>query len=173
MALIALEAAGYGADDPRVQRATKWLLDDQYEYGLWNHSAQTGFVTTAYVIRALSRLYPVETRQSEQPSEQSIAELSLLEALSRVRRHQVSGDAAWTDELMEAAESEHAYVRYQALLGMGGSLAPESVPTLIKHLDDPVKMCREAAFWSLRQLLLDDAGWHETFEAYATAGARI
>lgn len=172
VALIALEAAGFGADDPRVRRATKWLLDDQYEYGLWNHSAQTGFVTTAYVIRALSRLYPVEARQNEQPTEQSIAELSLLEALSRVRRHQVSGDAAWTDELMEAAESEHAYVRYQALLGMGGSLAQESVPTLIKHLDDPVKMCREAAFWSLRQLLLDDVGWRETFEAYAAAGAR-
>ncbi|MEZ5367414.1 MAG: hypothetical protein R2748_34990 [Bryobacterales bacterium] len=35
-----------------------WLLANQYEYGLWNKAAQTGFVTNAYAIRALSKLFP-------------------------------------------------------------------------------------------------------------------
>ena len=172
VALIALEAAGYGVDDPRIQRATKWLLDDQYEYGLWNHAAQTGFVTSAYVIRALSRLYPADAPERERPTGESVGDLSALEALTRVRRHQASGNAEWSGEFIEAAESEHPYVRYQALLGIGGALAAEGVPTLIEHLDDPVKMCREAAFWSLRQLLLDDVGWAEMFEEYAVASPR-
>ncbi|HUG81412.1 MAG TPA: hypothetical protein VML01_07100 [Bryobacterales bacterium] len=172
VALIGLEAAGYGPDDPRIQRATKWLLGDQFEYGLWNHAAQTGFVSSAYVIRALSRLYPAEAQPRERPSEESIDQLPLLAALSHVRRHQASSDAQWLDAFITAAKSEHAYIRYQGLLGIGGSLAPDGVPTLIEHLDDPVKMCREAAFWSLRQLLLDDVGWSETFEAYDAGSAR-
>ena len=172
VALIALEAAGYGPDDPRIQRATEWLLGDQFEYGLWNHAAQTGFVTSAYVIRALSRLYPAEARPRERPNGESIDDFPLLDALSRVRRHQASGDATWSDEFIAAAESEYPYIRYQALLGIGGALAADGVPTLIEHLDDPVKMCREAAFWSLRQLLLDDMGWSDTFEAYQTGSPR-
>ncbi len=170
VALIALEAAGFGADDPRVQRATKWLLDDQFGYGLWNHAAQTGFVTTAYVIRALSRLYPKEAeeiRRLEAPEGEQ-----RLETLSRVRRLQAAGDESVADLLIAAADSPYPQVRYQALLGLGGALAADGVPTLVRHLDDPVKMCREAALWSLRQLLLDDTGWQEVFAAYAGGSAR-
>ena len=145
-------------------------LDDQFEYGLWNHAAQTGFVTTAYVIRALSRLYPkraegiprLEPREGEQR----------LETLSRVRRLQEAGDESVADLLIAAADSPHPQARYQALLGLGGALAADGVPTLVRHLDDPVKMCREAALWSLRQLLLDDTGWQEVFAGYATGSAR-
>ena len=170
--LIALEAAGYRPDDQRIRRATKWLLDDQHEYGLWNHAAQTGFVTSAYVIRALSRLYPANAEPRERPTGESIDDLPMLAGLSRVRRHQASSNAQWADEFIAAAKSEHAYTRYQALLGIGGALAAGGVPALIEHLDDPIKMCREAAFWSLRQLLLDDIGWSETFEAYQTGSPR-
>ena len=170
VALIALEAAGFGSDDPRVRRATRWLLDDQFEYGLWNHAAQTGFVTTAYVIRALSRLYPKQTEDILQL--ESRDDKSRLEILSPVRRLQMAGDEHAADLLIAAADSPYPQVRYQALLGLGGALAMEGVPTLIRHLGDPVKMCREAALWSLRQLLLDDIGWEEVFTAYANGGAR-
>ena len=44
---------------------------------------------------------------------------------------------------------------------------------LIDGLDDPVKRCREAAFWSLRQLLLDDKGWPEAFAAYRDGNDRM
>ena len=172
VALIALEAAGFGPDDARIQRATKWLLEDQMEYGLWNHAAQTGFVTTAYVIRALSRLYPGSAAAPERAQLEPGDGEDWLETLSRVRRVQASGDEQLADLLIAAAESDHPQVRYQALLGLGGALAGQGTATLIRHLDDPVKMCREAAFWSLRQLLLDDKGWKETFDTYATGSPR-
>ena len=173
VALIALEAAGFGPDDPRIQRATKWLLDDQIEYGPWNHAAQTGFVTTAYVIRALSRLYPDKPDHDLAALADPVPDESSLAALSRVRKMQGAGDPNLAGQLIAAAASPSAHIRQQALLGLGGALAAEGIAPLIGHLDDPVKMCREAAFWSLRQLLLDDQGWNETFEAYATGGPRV
>ena len=66
VALIALEAAGRGKDDPVVGRGVQWLLRNQYPYGLWNAAAATGFVTSAYVIRALSRLHPVQPAPVEE-----------------------------------------------------------------------------------------------------------
>ena len=173
VALIALEAAGFGPDDPRIRRATKWLLDDQFEYGLWNHAAQTGFVTTAYVIRALSRLYPDKADPALAVLADPVPDETPLAALSRVRQMQVAGDPSLADALISAAKSPSPHIRQQALLGLGGALASEGIPALIRGLDDPVKMCREAAFWSLRQLLLDDQGWNETFAAYAEGGPRV
>ncbi len=170
VALIGLHAAGYKADDPVIQRATQWLLRDQFPYGLWNHAAQTGFVTTAYTIRALSQLFPKTPPVWKASDFDGKRGESFLETLSRVWRLQTTGDEKLAQRLIEAAGSPHPQVRYQALLGIGGALAPSGVLALIAHLDDPVKACREAAFWSLRQLLLDDKGWPETFAAYA-AGA--
>lgn len=166
VALIALHAAGYKVDDPVIQRATEWLLRDQFPYGLWNHAAQTGFVTTAYVIRALSQLYPKDVPALDPGAFEGKSNESFLDTLSRVRRTQAAGDEKLAGRLIAAANSPHPQVRYQALLGIGGALAQSGVPVLITHLDDPVKACREAAFWSLRQLLLDDKGWPETFAAY-------
>ncbi len=58
LGLIALQALGYGKDDPAISRGVKALLSKQDPYGRWNKTAQTGFVTTAYALHALSRLYP-------------------------------------------------------------------------------------------------------------------
>jgi hypothetical protein len=118
-------------------------------------------------MRALGQLYP-KTAPALRPEDfDGKSNESFLETLSRVRKTQAAGDGKLAGRLIEAAKSPHPQVRYQALLGIGGALAPEGVPVLIGHLDDPVKACREAAFWSLRQLLLNDQGWPETFAAYA------
>ena len=171
VALIGLEAAGFGPEDSRIKRATKWLLADQYPYGLWNISAQTGFVTTAYVIRALSRLYPKQP-EGDRQSIGTEAEKNFARELSRIRRIQAAGDPRRVMALIEAANNPHAQIRQQALLGLGGAVAPDGVPVLIDHLGDPVKACREAAFWSLRQLLLDDQGWAEMLAAFPDASPR-
>ena len=171
VALIGLHAAGRRAEDPAVARAVGWLLSQQYPYGLWNVSAQTGFVTTAYTIRALSQLFP-DAEPLGQAGYEARAGESLLETISRVRRLQTTGRRELAGLMIAAAESEHPQVRYYGLLGLGGALAAEGAPTLIRHLDDPVKSCREAAFWSLRQLLLDDQGWAETLRAYRAASDR-
>jgi hypothetical protein len=172
VSLLGLQAAGYKPGDPVVAKAVKWLLANQFEYGLWNASAQTGFVTNAYVIRALSLLYPQEKgvvrREDFTPQEGE----GFLQTLSRVRRLQTTGDVQFADLMIEAAGSPHPQIRYYGLLGLGGALAHDGLPTLIEHLDDPVKTCREAAFWSLRQLLLDDTGWEQMITAYRQGSDR-
>ena len=172
VSLIALRAAGYGPQDPVVERAVGWLLENQFEYGLWNRAAQTGFVTNAYVIRALSRLYPGEDVPFQRAQFEPREGESLPETISRVRRLQTTGRADFADLMIEAAGSEQPQVRYYGYLGLGGALAEAGLAQLIAGLDDPVKACREAAFWSLRQLLLDDVGWEAAFKAYRSGNAR-
>ena len=172
VSLLGLQAAGYKPDNPVVAKAVKWLLANQFEYGLWNASAQTGFVTNAYVIRALSLLFPREKKAASRDDFTPQKDESFLEALSRARRLQASGDARLSDLMIAAAGSPQPQVRYYGLLGLGGALAHDGVPALIEHLDDPVKTCREAAFWSLRQLLLDDTGWEQVIAAYRGGSER-
>ena len=166
VALIALHSAGRTADDPVVKRAVGWLLANQFPYGLWNKAAQTGFVTTAYAIRALGQLFP-EVRKREGAQELGASpDEGFLDTLSRLRRLQATGNRELAHLMIAEADSPHPQIRYYALLGLGGSLAAEGLATLIEHLDDPIKSCREAAFWSLRQLMLDGVGWEETLRAF-------
>ena len=172
VALIALRAAGHGPDSPPVKRAVQWLLDKQFEYGLWNRSAQTGFVTNAYVIRSLSRLFPGDAKPFERGDFEPRPDESSLEKLSRVRALQTTGRADFADLMIAATEDEMPQVRYYGYLGIGGSLATAGIPALISGLSDPVKTCREAAFWSMRQLLLDDQGWPAVLAAYRSGDER-
>ena len=165
VALIALEAAGRDASDPAVARGVQWMLQNQYPYGLWNAAAATGFVTSAYAIRALSRLHPAPAELTEATIRLDSADTPL-ETLAKVRAAQATGDARYVPLFREAVGSPHAKVRLYGLLGLGAVPALGSASTLVDHLDDPVKACREAAFWSLRQLLLDGAGWDEILAAY-------
>ena len=171
VALIALEAAGRGPDAPVVANGVRWLLRNQYPYGLWNAAAATGFVTSAYVIRALSRLYPA-AEGSRPSAPRSDAEDSFLESLARVRAAQATSNPRHVGLFVDATRSQHPQIRLYGLLGIGGALAHEAVPTLVAHLGDPVKSCREAAFWSLRQLLLDGTGWDHIAAAYREGSDR-
>ena len=171
VALIALEAAGYTAEDPVVKRGVQWLLDNQYPYGLWNAAAATGFVTSAYALRALSRLHPAPKGTPEQVFAVS-PEDGFLQSLVEARAAQAAANPEHTELFKELTGSPYPQVRYYGLLGLGGAMAHDAVPTLIEHFDDPVKSCREAAFWSLRQLLLDGHGWNELFEAFRSGTDR-
>ncbi len=172
VALIALRAAGHGPDSPPVQHAVAWLLQHQFEYGLWNRSAQTGFVTNAYVIRALSRLFPGTAKPYERSAFEPAPDETLPQKLSRVRALQASSRAEFADLMIDATADPMPQVRYYGYLGLGGSLAAQGLPALVSGLSDPVKACREAAFWSLRQLLLDDQGWPAVFAAYRAGDER-
>ena len=171
VALIALEAAGMNAEDPVVDRGVRWMLSNQYPYGLWNAAAATGFVTGAYAIRALSRLHPAPEGGGDAVIRLDPAD-SLPEAVRKARRAQATGDPRHVDLFLEAVRSPHPQVRLYGLMGLGGALVHDAVPTLVEHLDDPVKSCREAAFWSLRQLLLDGAGWDALFAAFREGSDR-
>ena len=171
VALIALESAGRDAQDPVVRRGVQWMLRNQYPYGLWNAAAATGFVTSAYALRALSRLHPAP--QSEPaPRIRLDSDDSALEILAKVRSAQATGDRRYAALFEKAAGSDDPRIRLYGLLGFGGAMIHSAVPTLIEHFDDPVKACREAAFWSMRQLLLDGSGWDEIFDAYRSGTDR-
>ena len=171
VALIALESAGKSKDDPVVERGVQWMLRNQYPYGLWNAAAATGFVTSAYAIRALSRIHPAPPES--QPAKILLSEEdSFLESLGKVRAAQATSDPSYAPLFREAARSPHPQIRLYGLLGLGGALVRDAVPTLVKHLEDPVKSCREAAFWSLRQLLLDGSGWDAIFTAFRDGSDR-
>jgi hypothetical protein len=175
LAIDALVAAGATLDDTAVQRGVQALLAMQHPYGLWNRSARTGFVTTAYVMNTLGRLYPDSAAPRDvnellrQPDE------SLADRVARLR--QLALDAFFSagatadlrhetlGPLRESALDASPQARYWALIGLGALHCDEGVATLLDGLDDPVKMVREAARWGLRQTLLDDHGWPQVLAA--------
>ena len=65
LAITGLTSAGRGKDDPVVAKGVQALLKMQEPSGRWNKSAQTGFVTSAYALHALSRLYPAGAAADE------------------------------------------------------------------------------------------------------------
>jgi hypothetical protein len=176
LAIDALVALGADQDDPAVARGVTALLKMQHPYGLWNRSARTGFVTTAYVLHTLARLYPDAQPKltwsdlAPRPGE------SLHDAIARMRllAHLDTWSASATDDpparILDLIEAGAAHVspqvRYWAMIALGARHTSAAVPALIRGLGDPVKMVREAARWGLRQSLLDDQGWGEVFDAY-------
>jgi hypothetical protein len=79
--------------------------------GRWNKSAQTGFVTTAYSLHALSRLYPVSVVKQidNQAYHPSGGNESLVATLAQVRALSHSDNPALVD-LMIQASSHRALV---------------------------------------------------------------
>ncbi|MBK9171258.1 MAG: HEAT repeat domain-containing protein [Bryobacterales bacterium] len=173
VALLALQAAGRRPGDPAVDGGVRWLLANQFPYGLWNRAAQTGFVTTAYGIRALSQLFPKQAPELRLSDFQARRGESWIARAARVRHAQEWNDARLAPVFLEAAKDPHPQVRYYAYLGLSGGLAPEGIPALIGGLGDPVKACREAAFWALRQYLLDDQGWDAVAAVIETADSPV
>ncbi|HAA52251.1 MAG TPA: hypothetical protein DCE43_21210, partial [Planctomycetaceae bacterium] len=54
LALIAFQAAGFTPEDPTVKKGVAGLLGLQHPSGYWKGKSQTGFVSTAYSLHALS-----------------------------------------------------------------------------------------------------------------------
>jgi hypothetical protein len=72
-------------DDPAISRGVKALLSKQDPYGRWNKTAQTGFVTTAYALHALSRLYPETPEKPARSAFEAQPQESLRNKIARVR----------------------------------------------------------------------------------------
>ncbi|MCS6777553.1 MAG: HEAT repeat domain-containing protein [Chloroherpetonaceae bacterium] len=166
LGILGLSAAGHGPDDPAIARAVKALLAMQDPTGRWNRAAQTGFVTTAYALHALSRLYPVTPERPARARFTPRKGETLLQTLQRVQALALTADPQLTDLMLQAARHESPPVRYWALIGLGAVSSPEGVPVVLHALADRSKMVRDAATWALRQLLLDDRGWNETLTAF-------
>ena len=173
LALIALEALGYDQRDGAVALGVKVLLAMQEPYGRWNQSAQTGFVTTAYVLHALSRLFPMAALRPSTEGFEGVPEEPLIATLERVRALSHTGDSARADRMVEAVHHPSPLVRYWGVMALGGIHDPAGVPAIIGAMGDRVKMVRDAAAWALEQNLLDDVGFEAAFTAYDEGSDRV
>jgi HEAT repeat protein len=174
LALNALAALGFDDRDSTVKRGVDALLAIQDPYGRWNKNALTGFVTTAYVEHALSRLYPVQDAPARPEHYRAAPGESVADAIARLRALAQLGltedGGAFTGMALEGATHPAPQVRFWAYVALGAFHNEAGVPALLKGLADPVKMVREAARWGLRQTLLDDKGWDLLFPFAEGAG---
>jgi hypothetical protein len=173
LALTALAAGGADAADPQVAKGVAWLLAHQDSHGRWNKSALTGFVTTAYAIHALSRLYPAQDKaviQAITPQSPLLDRLEHFRAIAHLgvmpgEHEQLAGHLP---ELLAAARDPQPFIRYWTAVALGALHDERGVTAQLELLGDSVKMVREAARWGLRQTLLDDKGWDQLYPAYVT-----
>jgi hypothetical protein len=166
LALIALDAMGRTPADPAVDRGVKSMLRMQDPYGRWNKTAQTGFVTTAYALHALSRLYPLTPVKPARASFEPKRGESLSAAVARVRALSHTDDPAMIDLMVQATSHASPWVRARGAISLGGVYRDRGVAPLIRLMGDPVKMVRDAAAWAMEQTLLDDTGFDAVFAAY-------
>ena len=165
LALIALQAARFGADDPTVEKGVKGLLGLQHPSGYWKGQSQTGFVSTSYALHALSRLFPVEPPKYSVEDFTAMAGETLPETIERVRQAAIVDEPALLPVLIEASRHKSPLVRFWAMIGLGVRHSDGGVKPLVAGLGDVAKPVREAAHWGLRQTLIDDRGWPEVLSA--------
>lgn len=166
LAITGLTSIGRPKEDPAVAKAVQALLQRQDAMGRWNKAAITGFVTTAYVIHALSRLYPTTPYVPQHAEFIPQKGEALLATIRRVQALALRGKPEFADLMVGAARHPNPLVRYWALVGLGNAHAEEGVPVLLSALKDSAKPVRDAAVWALKQTLLDDRGWGALYAAY-------
>ncbi len=169
LALTAFAALGIDDRDTAVKRGVDWLLKNQDPYGRWNKAALTGFVTTAYVEHALSRLYPMTPVAIDRKTLSPRAGESLLDTIARFRALAQLGlnpdDRQYLDLVLPGAKHPIAAVRYYAQIALGALHDDRGIAAQLAGAGDLSKPVREAARWGLRQSLLDDKGWDTLFAA--------
>ncbi|MBM3734152.1 MAG: hypothetical protein FJW39_00050 [Acidobacteria bacterium] len=174
LALSALHSLGAGTSDPHVSKGVRALLARQDPFGRWNQHALTGFVTTAYTLHALARLYPVNDPRPTRAQFEARPGEPLTGTVARLRALAQTGlspeERSNVDLAMTASRHESPLVRYWAYVALGALHDERGVDAQIAGLSDPVKMVRESARWGLRQTLLDDKGWDRLFPALSSSG---
>jgi hypothetical protein len=173
LAIMALHAMGAGVEDPQIGKAVQALLRKQDAFGRWNEHALTGFVTTAYTLQALARLYPVNDPKPVRSDFEAKPGETLSDTVARYRALAQTGlapeDKQFTGIAVAGAKHASPLVRYWAYIALGALHDERAVEQQIAGLGDPVKMVREAARWGMRQTLLDDKGWDHLFPALEKA----
>ncbi len=170
LALTALQSLGFTDTDPVVKRGVTALLSCQDTYGRWNNHALTGFVTTAYTLHALSRLYPDNTPAATATDFTPRQQESIADTIARFRAMAQLGfgknDREFLPFIIPGTQHESPQVRYWAFIALGALHDERAIEHQLKGLGDPVKMVREAARWGMRQTLIDDKGWDYLYPAY-------
>lgn len=180
LALIALQAAGFGPDDPTVSKGVEALLKLQHPTGYWQGASKTGFVSTSYALHALSRLFPENSRREVAAVNFYPKHVeNLADRIDRIRRASNTNSPKLMHFFLAGVKDRNPHVRFWSAFGLGataGQKIPDDladrlegearpVEELARLLGDRTKAVREAALWAARQRLIDDEGWAELLAA--------
>lgn len=167
-ALYALALAGLSPDEPRVDRAIRYLLSRQHAFGAWfddddprephpYEAFQTPFRETQYALMALAQFFPGAGAEGWQAGYQPVAAMPATD--DDVAGTLMALDQLWerpSDEVVSqivgALQSRHVQVRSAAAACLGRSGGADAVEPLIGLLKDGSKLVRRQAAWALRQL---------------------
>jgi hypothetical protein len=170
-AVYALVKAGVQPSNPQVHKAVQYLLSQQRSFGAWldyrgGELFLTPFLETMWAVKALSTAYP-----EHYPAIEPDADLhrfnsdhaTFLETMQWLDGLWYVHDPAATREAIKLLGSRFVIERQVAAAALGkmavdagktSEVAMMQAP-LVKALNDPSKLVRRAAAWSLRQILND------------------
>jgi hypothetical protein len=169
-AVYALVKAGVPASDPHIQKALRYLLPKQQNFGAWldndGELFLTPFLETMWALKALSTVYPDTPHSAHAPIAAvnfNPKDASLIETLNWLDNLWDVHDGAVTRRVIPLLSSPYVIERQAAAAalgkmavdaGEGPAVAMMQAP-LERSLGDPSKLVRRAAAWSLRQILND------------------
>lgn len=170
-AVYALVKSGVPPKNPQIHKAVDYLLTKQRSFGAWlDYSGGelflTPFLESMWTVKALSTVYPEHNPAIEPDSELHRFDpqhASFLETMDWLDHLWYVHDAAATREAIQLLGSPYVIERQAAAAALG-KMAVDAGQTpevammqepLVKALNDPSKLVRRAAAWSLRQILND------------------
>lgn len=165
-AIHTLLTAGAGSDQrERLEKAARWLMSRQKEFGGWFQTETIeNFVTpmreTRYAIMALASLFPIDParhgigNRDEKPARLPRADslLHVLDDLDNLWQAPENHQSDFISAIVPLLRHKDATVRALAAQSLGRIGSADAVKPLIEQLDDPVKMVWQSAAWALRQL---------------------
>ncbi len=180
----ALLESGLPHDHPAIDRALKYLLAEQQDFGGWfqpdtHENFRTPMRETRWAVAALARAFP----RGETPKRGWGGAPAGTPRTDSVAHALDDLEAAWdlpetdADSFLDAVAAllEHAspLVRGSAAACLGRLGAAESVEPLIRTLDDPSKIVRRAAGFGLRALGNRGIGVDATLDALDSKSPRV
>ncbi|MGH9446032.1 MAG: HEAT repeat domain-containing protein, partial [Terriglobia bacterium] len=187
-AVYALVKAGVPATNPQIHKAVEYLLSQQRSFGAWldyrgGELFLTPFLESMWTVKALSTIYPEhnpaiepdpELRRFDPQHVTFLGTMNWLDSLWHVH------DPAATREAIKLLGSPYVIERQAAAAALGkmavdAGRTPEVTmmqAPLVEALNDPSKLVRRAAAWSLRQILNDGYGVPALLNAMNSASDR-
>ena len=161
-ALWTLAVAGYPAEHPQIAKGLQYLLGRQLEFGGWFDPLQsyenfrTPFRETQMAVLALSEYYKERGRGTQPVGRlDRRAPAALIAQLDSIWE---TPPAATLAAIQQAAGSNDALVRQQAVECLGRLAHAGSIPLLTTLLGDDSKMVQRTAAWALRQIIARRGG---------------
>jgi HEAT repeat protein len=157
---------GLPRDDPAIDRALRYLLAQQQEFGGWfqattHENFRTPMRETRYAVMALAEAFPRtgsarvgwgnrDERPARLPRTDSL--VPLLDDLENIWEVPEADEPAFVRAILPVLAHPEPLVRAAAAACLGRIGKAESAAPLAKLLGDPSKIVWRAAAWSLRRL---------------------